>query len=185
VSTTLVNGVPIETGQTNVGIVDPQHLQEPALPRRLQDRRRRQPDRALLLQRPRGHNAISNCFLGDLYCGGQDLKDTNAALSETHTFSSNVLNEARLSLVKRNLIFPENDAVSPTASISGLFQIGGDSNFPQGRVSDSWQFSDTLTWLKGKHALKIGADIRYNKLDNIARLRLQGHLHRSTACRTT
>ena len=168
VSTTLVNGVPIETGQANVGIVDPSTYKSPLF--RL-DYKMGAGDNLTARYSYNGrvdNNAISNCFFGDLYCGRQDLKDTNAALSETHTFSSNVLNEARLSLVKRNLIFPENDSQSPTASISGLFQIGGDSNFPQGRVSDAWQFSDTLTWLKGKHALKFGADIRYNKLDNIA-----------------
>jgi len=167
-STTLVNGVPIETGQTNVGIVDPSTYKSPLF--RL-DYKIGAGDNLTARYSYNGRvdsNAISNCFLGDLYCGGQDLKDTNIALSETHTFTSNVLNEARLSLVKRNLVFPENDPTSPTASISGLFQIGGDSNFPQGRVSDSWQFSDTLTWLRGKHALKLGADIRYNKLDNIA-----------------
>jgi hypothetical protein len=168
VSTTLVNGVPIETGQTNVNIVDPSTYKSPLF--RL-DYRMGNADNltARYSYNDRvDNNAISNCAFGALYCGSQTLKDTNAALSETHTFSSNLLNEARLSLVKRNLIFPENDPISPTAAITGLFQIGGDSNFPQGRVSDSWQFSDTVTWLKGKHALKFGADIRYNKLDNIS-----------------
>jgi Carboxypeptidase regulatory-like domain/TonB dependent receptor-like, beta-barrel len=174
VSTTLVNGVPIETGQANVGIVDPSTYKSPLF--RL-DYKIGAGDNLTARYSYNGrvdNNLISNCVFGDLYCGGQDLKDTNAALSETHTFSSNVLNEARLSLVKRNLLFPENDPTSPTASISGLFQIGGDSNFPQGRVSDSWQFSDTVTWLKGKHALKFGADIRYNKLDNIAAFNSKG-----------
>jgi hypothetical protein len=174
VSTTLVNGIPIETGQTNVNIVDPSTYKSPLF--RL-DYRIGSRDNLTARYSYNGrvdNNAISNCTFGATYCGGQDLKDTNLALSETHTFSSNVLNEARLSLVKRDLLFPENDATSPTATISGLFQIGGDSNFPQGRVSDSWQFSDTLTWLKGKHSMKFGVDIRYNKLDNIAAFNSKG-----------
>jgi hypothetical protein len=42
-----------------------------------------------------------------------------------------MLNEFRFSLVRRDLDFPENDPTSPTAIVSGLFQIGGDANFPQ------------------------------------------------------
>lgn len=168
VSTTLVNGVPIETGQTNVNIVDPSTYKSPLF--RL-DYRIGGGDNLTARYSYNGRvddNANSNCAFGELFCGGQNLKDTNVAVSETHTFRSNLLNEARLSLVKRDLLFPENDPSSPTATITGLFQIGGDSNFPQGRVSDSWQFSDTVTWLKGQHSLKFGADIRYNKLDNIS-----------------
>jgi hypothetical protein len=168
VSTTLVNGVPIETGLTNFNIVDPSTYKSPLL--RL-DYKAGNADNLTLRYSYNGRvdeNAISYCAFGQLYCGGQDLKDTNVALSHTRTFSSSLLNEARVSLVKRDLLFPENDTASPTATITGLFQIGGDSNFPQGRVSDAWQFSDTVTWLKGRHTLKFGADIRYNKLDNIA-----------------
>lgn len=168
VSNTLVNGVPIATGETNVNIVDPSTYKSPLF--RL-DYKIGNADNLTARYSYNGrvdNNAISNCFFGELFCGSQDLKDTNVALSETHTFSANLLNEARLSLVKRDLLFPENDPNSPTAAITGLFQIGGNSNFPQGRVSDSWQFSDTVTWLKGKHAMKFGADIRYNELDNIA-----------------
>ena len=174
VSTTLVNGVPIETGQTNVNIVDPSTYKSPLF--RL-DYRIGSSDNLTARYSYNGRvdeNAISYCAFGELFCGGQSLKDTNMALSETHTFSSNVLNEARLSLVKRDLLFPENDPSSPTANITGLFQVGGDTNFPQGRVSDSWQFSDTLTWLKGKHSMKFGVDIRYNKLDNIAAFNSKG-----------
>ena len=74
-----------------------------------------------------------------------------------------MLNEARFSLVRRDLDFPENDPESPTATITGLFTIGGPSNFPQSRVTDAYQFSDTLTWTLSKHTIKAGADVRYNE----------------------
>ena len=76
------------------------------------------------------------------------------------------MNEFRFSWVQRDLLFPENDPTSPTAAISGLFTIGGLSNFPQGRVTDSYQFSNTVTWTKNRHTLKFGADVRYNKAYN-------------------
>lgn len=165
-STTLVNGVPIETGQANVNIIDPStyHTLLGRVDHRLGNNdsltARYHYNKRL------DENAISYCNFGAVFCGNQDLKDTNLALSETHIFGSSMVNEFRFSLVKRDLLFPENDPTSPTATISGLFQIGGSSNFPQGRVTEAYQFSNTLTRTKGRHTMKIGADIRYNKAYN-------------------
>ena len=165
-STTLVNGVPIETGQTNINIVNPStyHTLNLRLDHRLSSNDS-VTARAYYNKR-KDENAISNCAFGAIFCGMQDLKDTNLALSETHIFGSNLVNEFRFSLVRRDLGFPENDPKSPTAAISGLFTIGGASNFPQSRVTDAYQFSNTATWTKGRHTLRFGADIRYNKAYN-------------------
>ena len=76
--------------------------------------------------------------------------------------------------MRRDLDFPEVDPNSPTATLTGLFQIGGDSNFPQGRVSNAYQFSDTLSWTRSKHSMKIGADIRYNDVTNRAAFNSKG-----------
>ena len=137
VSNQLVNGVPIETGQTNVNIVNPStyHTFMGRVDHRLGDS-----DNLTLryyLNKRKDENAISNCNFGATFCGSQDLKDQNFALSETHIFGPSVVNEFRFSLVKRDLLFPENDPTSPTATISGLFTVGGSSNFPQSRVTDS------------------------------------------------
>ncbi len=164
--TTLVNGVPIETGQTNVNILAPStyHYFMARVDHKLTDRDNL--TARYYYNKRVDENAISNCDFGAVFCGNQDLKDTNLAISETHMFSSNLVNEFRFSLVKRDLLFPENDPKSPTAAISGLFTIGGLSNFPQSRVTDAYQFSNTATWTKGRHTLKFGADIRYNKALN-------------------
>jgi hypothetical protein len=164
--TTLVNGVPIETGQTNVNILAPStyHYFMARIDHRLTDKDSL--TARYYYNKRLDENLISNCAFGAIFCGNQDLKDTNLALSETHIFGASVVNEFRFSLVKRDLLFPENDPKSPTATISGLFTIGGSSNFPQSRVTDAYQFSDTLTWTKGRHTLKFGADIRYNKAYN-------------------
>jgi hypothetical protein len=113
-------------------------------------------------------NVISNLAFGPIFAGDQNIFDQNLALSETHIFNSNLINEFRFSYIRRNLGFPENDPNSPTATITGLFTIGGASNFPQGRVQDSFQFSDTVSWQRGSHSIKFGADIRKLKLFNIA-----------------
>ena len=172
-NTQLVNGVAIETAQTNVPIVDPS-LYKTWLGR--SDFRPFSADNFTVRYslNDRVDDGIAGTNFGPLFMANQTLVDTNLAVSNAHIFSASMLNEFRFSLVRRDLDFPENDPNSPTATITGLFQIGGDSNFPQGRVTNAYQFSDTLTWSAGKHSLKFGADIRYNDVDNRAAFNSKG-----------
>jgi hypothetical protein len=164
----LVNGVPIETGLTNVTITQPSTYK--TYMGRV-DHRLTTNDNITVryVYTPREDiDQISNCALGSTFCGSQDLKDTNFAASNTHIFTSRLLNEFRFSLVRRDLQFPENDPTSPTGTISNFFTIGGNTNFPQGRVTNAYQFSNTATWTRDKHTFKFGADLRYNDVDNQA-----------------
>ena len=173
-STTTVNGVPIETGQTNLNIVDPSTYHS-VLGRG--DYRLSNADDITVrysLNNRKDENAISNVQFGPLFAGNQTLIDTNLAASNTHIFSSRMLNEFRFSLVRRDLDFPENDPTSPTAPITGLFQIGGDANFPQSRVTNAFQFSDTVTWALPRHSVTFGTDLRYNTVDNESAMNLKG-----------
>jgi hypothetical protein len=161
-----VNGVPIETAQTNVNNTSP-YTFKTYLARVDQRVGNNDNFTARYAFNDRVYaNAISNCDFGPLFCGAQTLKDTNLAASNTHIFTSRLLNEFRFSWVRRDLDFPENDPVSPTAAISGLFTIGGLSNYPQFRVTDQFQFSNTLTWTRDRHTLKFGGDVRYNEILN-------------------
>ncbi len=163
-----VNGVAIQTGLTNVGITQPANYYTHTL--RI-DHRIGNDDNLTgryITNKTTDVNVISNTAFGSIFSGDQNIFDQNLALSETHIFNPSFLNEFRFSYVRRNLGFPENDPNSPTAGITGLFTIGGASNFPQGRIQDSFQFSDTLSWQRGEHSFKFGADIRKLKLFNIA-----------------
>ena len=175
VSSTLVNGVPIETGETNLQLTDPS-LYKTWLGR--VDFRPGVSDtftvRYSLNDRVDEAQA-SNRGFGNRFAASQDILDTNVAVSNTHVFSQSLLNEARVSLVRRDLGFPENDPTTPTGVITGLFTIGGASNFPQGRVSNSYQVSNTLTWNRARHAMKFGADLRYNDVDNQAAFNSKGN----------
>lgn len=163
-----VNGVAIETGVTNVamntlnnnwnwlGKVDGKLSNNDTLSVRY------------LYDKPFSVNSASNTAFGSRFAGNTDVLDQNLAISETHTFGSNLVNEARFSYIRRNLQFPENDPTSPTTTISGLFTFGGLANFPQGRIQNSYQFSDTLSWQLGKHSLKFGLDYRRVRLFNEA-----------------
>ncbi len=121
-----------------------------------------------LYDKPLSTNVVSNLQFGPRWAGNQDILDQNAALSETHVINSSLINEFRFSYIRRNLQFPENDPNSLSTGITGFFTIGGAANFPQGRVQNSYQLSDTLSWQKGSHSLKFGMDIRHIHLANIS-----------------
>lgn len=168
VRTTPVNGVPVEIGSVNVPRSQPNNAWN--ILARL-DHRFGEADSAtarLVYNDAVTENLTSNTNFGALFAAQQATKDLNLAVSETHIFSGTFLNEARFSWIRRNLQFPENDPDSPSATITGFFTIGGLSNFPQGRVQNSFQFSDVATMHRGKHAIKFGADIRRVVLDNEA-----------------
>lgn len=163
-----VNGVAIQTGQTNVGISQPADYFTHTL---RMDHKLGENDNLTgryISNKTTDVNVISNTAFGSIFSGDQNIFDQNLALSEIHNFNSTVYNEFRFSYIRRNLGFPENDPKSPTATITGLFTIGGASNFPQGRIQNSYQFSDTLSWQRGAHSFKFGADIRKLQLFNIA-----------------
>ncbi len=170
----IVNGVPIQTGNVQIPSVAPTDGFNFLM--RFDHKIGEKDNVTYRYTRDAGYfiNQISNTSFGPIFAGAQSLVDQNMAFSETHVFNSAVINEFRGSYVRRNLAFPENDPHTPTTGITGFFQIGGDSNFPQGRIQNSIQVSDTLSWLKGRHSLKLGTDIRHIHLFNRAAFNTKG-----------
>jgi outer membrane receptor protein involved in Fe transport len=167
-ATQTVNGTSIETAQANFGRFTPNTT--PKMTGRI-DHQLTSKDTLTLrysLNKPDTTNNNSNTQFAELFAANTATRDHNSAISHTHIFGPNTLNEFRASFVRRDLQFPENDPTSPSATITGLFTVGGLSNFPQGRLQNSFQFTNTTTLLRGRHSFKVGADVRYNKLDNQA-----------------
>jgi hypothetical protein len=98
-------------------------------------------------------------------------------LNETHTFGPNLVNEARFGYNRIFITFTPNRQLDPRdfginngiAEAIGLPQInvtgsnlnfGGPNGFPQGRGDTVVVFSDTLNYLRGKHSLKFGGELR-------------------------
>jgi Carboxypeptidase regulatory-like domain len=85
----------------------------------------------------------------------------------THNFTSTFTNETRLAYRRYNqtipvpnLPFPGLD-VFPNIGLNELgLNIGPDGNAPQFTIENSYQIVDQATWVKGKHAVKFGADWR-------------------------
>ncbi|MGH9916053.1 MAG: TonB-dependent receptor domain-containing protein, partial [Pyrinomonadaceae bacterium] len=167
-NTQTINGAGIETGLTNIPITQPSNIYSHLI--RI-DHKLAENDNLTIRyssNKRTASNVASNLQFGELFSGDQLILDQNVALSETHVFSPNMLNEFRFSYIRRNLNFPENDPTTPTSGITGNFTVGGAATFPQGRVQNSYQYSDTLSWLIGRHSLKFGADIRRIQLFNLS-----------------
>lgn len=87
----------------------------------------------------------------------------NFQLSETHVFSSNWTNEARIAYNRILISFPNNAAnplaqTLPSYSITSISTIGVATNIPQGRVANNYLIQDTVTHISGNHTFRFGFD---------------------------
>ena len=90
------------------------------------------------------------------------------ALSEYHNFTPNLINEARLGFNRYAQVYTVGNQTFPGLDQfpnlwlydQGFLDIGPDDNAPQGTVQNLYQFTDNLSWIKGKHTLKFGFDGR-------------------------
>ncbi|HOG28637.1 MAG TPA: TonB-dependent receptor, partial [Vicinamibacterales bacterium] len=93
--------------------------------------------------------------------GGQRGTDQSVLLSWTNVMSSSLLGEARLQVAPRDLEQYANDPVGPRVSISGVATWGRNTNFPVILDEVTTQGSYTLSWQRGAHFLKAGADVAH------------------------
>lgn len=88
-------------------------------------------------------------------------------LNETHIFSPGVVNEFRAGFGRTTPIFNIGSTVplGPRIVIASgeVDRFGHYEQGPQGRVQNTFQYGDTLTWVKGAHNFKAGGDFfRYH-----------------------
>ena len=101
------------------------------------------------------------------------------SMGETHIFSPNVTNEFRAGLNRVRIDFIQDMAASPQdygiaspssvfpqITVPGAFTFGGINNFPQGRGDTTFQYSDTLSWIRGRHSIKLGGEFRRFRNNN-------------------
>lgn len=96
------------------------------------------------------------------------------------TIGSSLLNELHVSYGRTGGLFPggstnpagNNDL--PTVSVQGLWQIGLAGNIPQDRKEQVIQFTDSVSYLRGNHAFKVGADVRRIKLTSFVPFDFRG-----------
>ena len=103
----------------------------------------------------------------------------NVALHDTHTFSPNLVNEALASFHRRDQpgVFPANHSSPASLGFAGIIpddpaaagppdifinaiNVGNTYQGPQARRDNTWQYADSVSWIRGRHSLKFGVDFR-------------------------
>jgi Carboxypeptidase regulatory-like domain/TonB dependent receptor len=115
-------------------------------------------------------------------CGGnQNTREQNYAVGYTHTFGTNVLNDLRFAFIRYGVHstpvdFGQNisDQVGipnanrgneetsglATINISNYSNLGNSGWIPELSADNTYQIADSLSWVKGKHTIKVGVDYR-------------------------
>ena len=144
-----------------------------------------------------GYFALQQDVRGEPTLGGNSLPgwgDTRQSrrqimtVNEDHIFSPSLTNEARLGYNRIRINFALNQLLNPATFgianginapvglpqiiiganlLPGALNIGGETNFPQGRGDTTAVFSDTLHWLRGRHSFAIGGEVRRFYNNNI------------------
>ena len=104
----------------------------------------------------------------------------------THIFNDHVLNEARFGYSRFNFaavtpvtpVLPSSvgftginpqypgGAGLPVIGVSGYFTLGFSTNGPQPRLDQTYQVTDSLSWVKGNHQMKFGFEMRRAQVYN-------------------
>ncbi len=112
----------------------------------------------------------------------------NFMISETHVFSPSMTNELRLSYNRIALAFPldpPNDLglTLPNITIAGVNNVSGSSynigiqtNLPQGRVANNYVIQDTISYLAGAHTFRGGFDLLKQRSRQFAPINERGSL---------
>ncbi len=103
----------------------------------------------------------------------------DAGLDWTRNFTTHVVNEARLNYGRSSAGFGGNtfgnNLPDPTNIANGLASVtaptyyasfGYADNMPQGRIVNTYQVQDNLSWIRGRHTVKAGANITYQRSPN-------------------
>jgi len=118
-----------------------------------------------------------------------NLESRNALVGGTHTFSPSLFNEIRVDLSRS--YFPFQNASYGTNAPSALlglpasvppYEIPLINGLPTGadqsvgiRSQTTWQFYDSVTWIRGAHNLKFGLDARLQRFNNYQVSTLSGN----------
>ncbi|MBL8176869.1 MAG: carboxypeptidase regulatory-like domain-containing protein [Bryobacterales bacterium] len=86
----------------------------------------------------------------------------SANINETHVFTNTLINELRAGFGRTSPIFDLNTTVPLGPRISfanGQIATFGQSDIaPQGRIQNTYQIGDTISWYKGRHNIRAGGD---------------------------
>jgi hypothetical protein len=95
-------------------------------------------------------------------------------LSETHIFDPTTINEFRAQFSYYQLTVTPNDQIGPEINILGFGNFGRDIFLPSDSITRSFDFADTMSFVRGNHTIKAGAVFQFNRIGTNSETYLPG-----------
>jgi hypothetical protein len=115
---------------------------------------------------------------------GEDQRAQNFVAQETHTFSPTLIGVARFSYLRNKFLFgeredhrspstlgfqytPSLDAATgpPFIQVNGYATVGDPITGPRNTYEDVFDYSASLSWVRGKHELKFGGGYQHQRIN--------------------
>ena len=115
---------------------------------------------------------------------GQDQREQNFVAQETHTFSPGLVGTLRASYLRNKFLVGENinhtdpgslgfqyeptleQAIGPPfVQVGGYASIGDPITGPRNTYQNTYDFSGSLTWIRGRHQYKFGGGYQYDQIN--------------------
>ena len=133
---------------------------------------------------PQGSDSPTGGSQLGAYYGTTPIRPQNIAVSEVHTFSTQMTNVFRVAYNRVRLNFVSADSTFNPSSIgldtgaaptdyglpeidlgAGIYEnLGINTGWPKGRTSETFQWNDDLAYNHGKHSFQFGANWQLNKI---------------------
>jgi len=115
---------------------------------------------------------------------GENQRVQNFVAQQTHTFTPSVVGNARFSFLRNKLLFNEQlnhtdpatlgfqyepslaEAIGPPfVQVAGYASIGDAITGPRDTYQNSYDFSGSLIWIRGRHQIKFGGGYQYDQIN--------------------
>ncbi len=115
---------------------------------------------------------------------GEDQRAQDFVAQETHTFSPAVIAVARFSFLRNKFLFGEHEnhqspsdlgfkytpsldiaAGPPFVQVNGYTSVGDPITGPRNTYENVYDFSASLSWVRGKHELKVGGGYQRQEIN--------------------
>ena len=115
---------------------------------------------------------------------GEDQRAQNFVAQETHAFSSNLILVARFSFLRNKFLFGERENHQPPSDfgfqytpsldiatgppfiqVNGYSTVGDPITGPRNSYENVYDYSGSLSWVRGKHQLKFGGGYQHQKIN--------------------
>ena len=121
-----------------------------------------------------------NIGVGGLFApsAGFDLgsRDNTFVLGETHVFRNGSSNEFRFQSIRNTLNANTVDPFGPRYEVAGIGSFGREFTSPSERTQRRVQFLDNLSFPRGRHNIKLGADFSRYTIDTVSAVFLGGNI---------